>query len=657
MQGPVHTASVCPLDCPDRCSLDVEVQDGRVLSIDGSHKNPLTDGYICGKVRKFGARVHGPLRVMYPAIRVGPKGPGATWRRTSWEEAIETIATRWSKITDEHGWQAILPYWYAGSNGWMTGGGLDQRLWNRLGTTRIERTFCAANARTAAESVYSDLPSADPLDVDHAQCVILWGFNPSASGIHLVPHLRALQKRGGTLIVVDPRRIPLAKDADLHLAPLPGTDVVLALAIARVAFEEGLADEMFLAEHVPDAATYRTAVMARTLPEAAELCGVPVADIVEVARRYAQSRPALVRCGWGVERTRNGTDAIRAILSLPAVFGKFGERGSGWVLSTSGGYGIDPLRWQRVTDAPATRTVNMSHLGRLLEETTDPPIRSLYVYDCNPVATAPDQARVVKNLAREDLFTVVHEQVYTDTVDYADVLLPATTFLEHRELVRSYGGYLVQWSEPAIPPVGESKNNHAVIRLLAGALGLGEDPALDLDEITFAKQVAEIAGLPFETLQRDGVVRIPSPVQLVDRFPSRPIALCGVLGPPAYRPPPSDAQSPLILISPSSTRAISSTGYETLPEGIATVAIHPADAAARGLSSGDIVRVFNSQGEVVLLAALDETLRVGVVCIPKGLWRKATRNSYTSNALVPAHTDEAGHGACYNDARVEIVRA
>jgi anaerobic selenocysteine-containing dehydrogenase len=647
--------SVCPLDCPDRCSLTVEVADGRVLSLDGSRLNPLTDGYICGKIRKFGRRVHGERRLLHPAVRVGPKGPGARFQRVSWEEAIGLVASRWRQIAAELGWQAVLPFWYAGSNGWLTGGGLDQRLWNRLGTTQILRTFCAANARTAAESVYGDLPSADPLDVDHASCVILWGCNPSASGIHLVPHLRAMQERGGKLIVVDPRQTPLAKHADLHLAPLPGTDGVLAMAIARVAFEEGLADLPFLERWVPDAAQYRAAVFERTLSEAAALCSVPDGDIVRAARLYAQVRPAMLRCGWGVERTRNGTDSIRAILALPAIFGQFGRRGAGWALSTSGGYGVDPRRWQKVDGAPATRTVNMSRLGLLLEELDDPPIRSLYVYDCNPVATAPDQARVLRQLAREDLFVVVHEQVHTDTVDYADVILPATTFLEHRELVRSYGGYLVQWSEPAIPPVGESRSNHAVIRALAVALGVGHEPAFDVDEVELARQMADIARVPWDTLQRDLVVKLPSPVQLVDRVPSRPISLVGALGAPRYRPPPVDAELPLIVVSPSSTRAISSTGFETLPPGTATVAIHPVDAAARGISAGDEVRVYNSQGEVILLAALDEAQRPGVVTIPKGLWCEGTRNGRTSNALVPAHTDELGGGACYNDARVEIT--
>lgn len=645
--------SVCPLDCPDRCSLAVEVADGRVVSLDGTRSNPLTDGYICGKVRRFGDRVHGPLRLLHPMVRTGPKGPGATFRPVTWDEALDLVAQRFGAIAAESGWEAVLPYWYAGSNGWLTGGALDMRLWNRLGTTRILRTLCAANTGAGQRAVYGDLPSADPSDVDHAALVLLWGCNPSASGIHLVPKLRALRARGGKLVVVDPRRTPLAKQADLHLAPLPGTDVALAMAMARVAFEEGLADAAFLARHAADADAYREACAPFTPDRAAALCGVPADDVVRAARMYAEARPALVRAGWGLERTRNGTDGVRAVLSLPAVFGKFGERGSGWVLSTSAGYRVDSTRWQG--PASTSRVVNMSELGRVLEEVRDPPVRAVFVYDCNPTVTVPDQARVLRNLAREDLFTVVHEQVHTDTVDYADVVLPATTFLEHHELARSYGGYLVQWSEPAIPPVGEARSNHRVFADLARRLGV-DDPALQVSEKALAREIAGHARVDFDVLQRDKVVHLPSPVQLVDVHPSRPIALAGALGPPRYRPPPCDADRPLVVVSPSSTRAISSTGFETLPAGAATIGLHPADADARGISAGDRVRAWNSVGEVVLRAALDDTLRPGVACIPKGLWRGATLDGHTGNALIPAHLDEHGGGACYNDARVEVER-
>lgn len=618
--------------------------------IDGSDKNPLTESFICSKVAKFGRRVYGPERVLHPAIRVGPKGPGARFERVSWDEAMAVAAERLRAIRAESGGEAILPYWYGGSNGYVTGGGLDSRLWARLGTSQLLRTFCASNAGAAVESVYGSLPSADPLDVDHADCVLLWGMNPTASGIHLVPRLNALVERGGKLVVVDSRRIPLAKKAALHLAPLPGTDVVVALAMLHLAFARGWADGASLAK-APDAGALGAHVADWTPERAAKIADVPARDIEAAAEIYASSSPALVRCGWGLERTRNGVDAIRAVLSLPAVYGKFGPRGGGYAMSTSPGYRTDKSRY--VPKHPPTRAVNMSRLGRALLELQDPPIRALWVYDCNPVATAPDQQRVIRGLLREDLFVVVHEQSWTDTCDYADVVLPATTFLEHKELTRSYGGYLFQWAEPVVPPVGEARPNHQVFGELARRLDLrGDDLAVTEEEL--ARAVVDATPTApadaWEQLMTGRVAKVPSPLQLPERF-----RLVGD-APPAYRPPPVDADLPLALISPASSRGVSSTMFETLGEGEARVSLHPADAAARGLSDGDAARVWNSQGEAALRVAIDRDLRPGVCMIPKGLWRRSTLDRATGNSLVPDHVDERGLGACYNDARVEVTR-
>ncbi|MEZ4241827.1 MAG: molybdopterin-dependent oxidoreductase [Myxococcota bacterium] len=549
-------SSVCTLDCPDRCSLSVRVEDGRVAGLDGSEANPLTAGFICGKVRKFGQhRVHGPLRLHHPMIRTGPKGPGATFRRASWDEAIAAVAERFRAIAEQDGWEAVWPYWYGGSNGWLTGGGLDVRLWRRLGTSGIARTLCAENAAAGARAVYGDLPSADPLDVDDADLIVIWGFNPSASGIHWVPRVQAARARGAALVVVDPPGHAAREEADLHLAPLPGTDVALALAVAGVALERGLADEAFLARWCDGVDAYRAAAAAWPAARAAEVCGLAAADIERLAALWAERRErALLRTGWGLERTRNGSDAVRAALSLPAVFGAFGRRGAGYVTSTSPGRRVDSEGWQRVPGEPARppRVLNMSRLGRVLEETRDPPIRALYVYDCNPVATAPDQARVVRALARDDLFVVVHEQVHTDTVDYADVVLPATTFLEHLDVSYGYGANVLGWSEPVIPPVGEARSNHATIAALAAALGLGDEPALAEPERALAERIAAAAG-PGPELVARGVVPGARPVQLVDALPASPST-----SPPAEHRPCSGrprrrrpaARPPLPVVDP-----------------------------------------------------------------------------------------------------------
>lgn len=653
-------ASLCPLDCPDRCSLDVEVRDGRVHALRGDRRNPMTAGFICEKVANFGERQYSPLRLRQPAARVGPKGPGARFEPISWDEAIHRISGRFQALIAQYGPESILPCWYGGSNGYLTGGGLDQRFWNRLGTSRIERTLCAVNAGLGQKSVYGDLPSADPMDAAEAQLIVLWGVNPSASGIHLVPKINAALRRGGELIVVDPRRTPLAKKASFHLAPLPGTDVVVAMAIAALAFEQGLADTAFLAENAEDVAAYRAACAEWTPERAEAISGVPAAQIREFTRRYAAASPAFLRAGWGLERSRNGTDAVRAALALPAIFGKFGQRGGGWCLSTSSGYGMQSGRWQSVPGAPPpARSVNLSALAAALVELHGPPIRALYVYNCNPVATVPDQTALMAALSREDLFVVVHEQVHTDTCDYADILLPATTFLEHEELDRAYGGYVVLHAQPVVAPEGEARPNHAVFQALAGAMGFGEEPAFQVSPGELAQEVARQVPVEdaWEKLQSEGVVRLESRVQFRDVRPSRSIQLAGELGVPRYRPPPDEPELPLILISPAEGRAISSTLYETLPAGTGQVEISPKDAGDRGISHGDVVRIFNRHGEVRLLAGLNEAMLPGVVSIPKGLWRSATLNGLTANALIGGHLDEHGGGACYNDARVELSRA
>lgn len=639
--------AVCPLDCPDRCALDVTVDgSGRVVKLDGSERSELTAGYICAKVRGFDRRLYSPDRILHPMLRTGPKGT-RRYARASWDEALERVATRFRALDP----RAILPFHYDGSNGLITSGGMDARFWNRLGARRLARTFCAANTGAAWTSVFGDLPGSDPLDVRRSDAVVLWGVNPSASGIHLVPLVREARKAGAFLAVVDPVRTPMAREAALHLAPLPGTDVVVALAAIRTAHEEGLVDGPFVERWTRG---FRELLAAcPPAEEAAAISGVPAASIRALPRALARARRPFFRVGWGLERNRNGTDGVRAVLALRAVLGRFGEPGSGVTISTTAGYRMD----RSAAEAPhlrkePARTVNMSELGRVLEEAKDPAVAAVYVYNCNPVATAPNQARVARQLAREDLFVVAHEQVWTDTCDLADVVLPATTFLEHRELCRSYGGYALQWNEPAVAPQGEARPNHDVFAALARAMGFDE-PEFRADEAAIAAAVVK----DVERVRREGFVPLPRPRLFADAVPSRGFAdLAGPPGAPVYRPPTADAGLPLILISPASDKAISSQLFERSPERSARVALARADAARRGLREGDRVRVRNSFGEVHALLAVTDDLPAGVASMPKGLWRKATLNGWTANALAPDHVDPIGGGACYNDARVEVER-
>jgi anaerobic selenocysteine-containing dehydrogenase len=637
--------SACPLDCPDRCSLDVAVVDGRVTRIAGNRRYPWTDGYICNKVAHFGERVHGPERVLQPMVRVRP-GPGRdSFEPTTWDAAMAQVAARFAAEMQEHGPEALLPVWYGGSNGYLTGGGMDVRLWNRLGVSRCLRTLCATNAGAAVTAVYGDLPGADLDEVEHSDVVVVWGANPAVSGIHLLPPLKRLLERGGRLAVVDPRATTLTQKANLHLPVLPGTDVCLAMALIHIAVRDGLTDQAFLAAECDGWEELAQAAQAWTPARAADVCGVSAASIEQLAQLYAAGKAALIRIGWGMERSRNGSEATRAVLMLPAVFGKFGRRGAGYAMSTSAGYRTNSAGWQ---GASAARGINLSQLGRELEERQDPPIKAVYVYNCNPMATVPDQVRLERQLARPDLFVVVHEQVWTDTCDLADVVLPATTFLEHNELTRSYAGYVLQWAEPVIAPVGEARSNHHVLQDLGARLG-SPDPVSEAE--LAATILGHIPNAPtFEQLAEVRAVELPKPVQFVDVRPSRRVQLAP---PPKYLPPPVDGDLPLTLISPATGVAISSTMYEN--ERDALLEIHPDDAHSRGLVDGQLVRMWNPRAEVHLRIHVSPQLRPGVVMLPKGLWRRATRNGWTANALIPDHVDAAGLGACYNDARVEVA--
>ena len=459
--------SVCPLDCPDTCSLSVTVDDGRLTRIDGSHRNPLTDGYICAKVRRYDERVYSPLRVLYPQRRVGAKGEGR-FERISWNDAIALITDRFRAIIAEHGAEAILPYHYGGSNGLLGDNAADARFFARLGASQLLTSLCAMPTGAAYRAMYGGMPGVPPADYALARCIILWGVNPSATSIHLVPHVRAAQAAGAFVAVIDPRRTPLARTADLHLAPRPGTDVVLALAMIDALHRRGAADPT----QVSGLAAFAQAAAEWPVERAAAECDVPAADIERLVDTYAAASPAVLRCGWGLERNHNGGQAARAILALPAVAGKFGVRGGGVTMSLSRAHPVNGERLQRLDLARAPRReINMVQLGRVLTEPLDPPVQALFVYNANPVAMTPDQNRVIAGLSRDDLFTVVHEQVMTDTARFADVLLPATTIFEQTELHRSYGHYMTQYSEPVIAPLGESLTNPQVFARLGRAMG------------------------------------------------------------------------------------------------------------------------------------------------------------------------------------------
>jgi anaerobic selenocysteine-containing dehydrogenase len=665
----VERSGACPLDCPDTCSLSVTVEGGRVTKLDGSRDNPLTAGFICGKVRHFPELVYGKDRVRYPAVRVGPKGSGQ-FRRVSWDEAFETIVARFESIRAQHGGEAILPLSYGGSNGWVTHNALDMRLFYRVGASRLARTLCAAATTTAATGLYGKMGGVAYEDYPSARLIVIWGCNPSVSGIHLVPFVRRAQEAGARLVVVDPRATPLARRADLHLALRPGTDLPVALALIRELFENGRADLAFLREHARNWESLRERAAPWNLARAADVAGVPIEQLKTFTRLYADTEPALVRCGWGPERSRNGGSAIAAILALPAVAGKFGVRGGGFTMSNSAAWDVDATA-AICEPPPNTRVINMNRVGETLAPGFAPPVRGVFVYNCNPLATFPAQNKVRAGFERDDLFTVVHEQVMTDTARYADVLLPATTFLEHEEVKRGYGATLAMWSKPAIDPVGEARPNYWVFAELCRRMGVArpsepESPAEIMRAIVATSSEARRIVSELESTGQSLPPSGPRPVQFVDVFPRTadgkidlvPASLDaeaprGLYG---YLADPGSEEFPLALISPSTSSAISSTLYQRVEKQV-PLEMHSRDAACRGVTDGDAVRVFNALGEIRCTVHVNDEVREGVVALPKGLWAKHTANGQTANAVSPDTLTDIGGGACFNDARVEVCRA
>ncbi len=657
--------SACPLDCPDTCSLEVTVTDGRVEKLEGTDLNPWTGGYICSKVRRFPQHLYGDQRLRHPAVRRGEKGRG-DFERIAWDDALDLLAGRLREVRARHGGEAILPLSYGGSNGYLTQDTTDARLFRRLGASRLARTVCAAATSRAATGLYGKMPGTALEDYVHARLIVVWGCNPSATGIHLVPVIREAQKRGACLAVVDPRRTPLAKQADLHLAPRPGTDLPVALSLIRWLFESGRADLGFLDTHATGADELRRRAEPWTFARAAETAGVDAREIEALGRLYAGTDPAVVRCGWGPERNRNGGSAIAAILALPAVAGKFGRRGGGYTLSNSGAWRLDPGALAG-EDEPATRVVNMNKTGETLLRGA-PPVKLLFVYNANPLATLPEQEKVRAGLAREDLFTVVFDQVMTDTARYADLVLPATTFLEHRELRRGYGPVVLMEAAPVIAPVGEARPNTRVFGDLCRRLGLDREGEAETPEDYVAgllEQSGRAADL--RAALDDPGLAYPetgrAPVPFVDHFPPTPDGKAHLVpealdreaphGLYAYRDDPGTERAPLALISPATGRTVSST-FGQLHRKQVPLELHPDDAASRGLSSGDEVRVSNASGEVRCRLRVSRDVRPGVAYLPKGLWSHNTLNGATANALAPDSLTDLAGGACFNDARVEV---
>ncbi|HEX4493280.1 MAG TPA: molybdopterin-dependent oxidoreductase [Acidimicrobiia bacterium] len=647
--------TACPLDCPDTCSLTVTVDDGRLVAVDAGPGNPLTDGFICQKVKHHAQRVYAPERVLTPLVRTGEKGAGE-FRAASWDEALDLVVSRMRDAAQRFGAQSVVPYVYNSSAPAMQSLLVD-RFFKRFGASRVDHTICAATHGAAWFEMFGDMLSADPRDVVHSRLIVVWGANPTVSNVHFPPLVNEARRNGARLVVVDPRRTGMARRADRHLAPTPGTDVVLALAMAAHLERANLLDDAFLSQHAEGVDEYLEAARRWTPEVAAPVCGIAATEIAEAAEELAASRPAMVRAGWGLERSRNGGSACASVFALPVLTGQFGVPGAGIFASLSEAAPLttgpsDPAE----RHDPRPRHVNMNRLGAMLnDDDLDPPIAVLFVQGANPAASNPNQRAVHAGLLRDDLFTVVHDQVITDTARFADVVLPATTHFEARDLAVSYGAYVLQETPQVIDRVGESRSNNELGAALAERFDYPAE-RFDADPATvLGGAVTDAGGASGARPLRDE----GETVQFRDTFPSFAskrvqLARLTQIRVPTYQP--LDSEYPLALISPSSPKTINSMfGEFDGPEAV--VRVHPDDASPRALVDGAMVRVFNELGAVELPVRFDADLRAGVVSIPKGLWCRATKSGLTANALTPDSLSDLAGGATFNDARVEIAAA
>jgi anaerobic selenocysteine-containing dehydrogenase len=677
----LHIRGACPHDCPDTCGILTQVQDGQAVSVRGDPDNPITRGWLCAKVRPYLDHVYHPDRLMFPLRRVGAKGAGQ-WQRISWKEAIAEAADRWKTIIAESGPEAILPYSYSGTLGLVQMIVSSARLWNRLGASRLQRTICCAAAELAVQVTLGKRWSAAYSEVLNSKLILIWGHNPISTAPHFMPFLRQAQHAGCQVVVIDPHRTQTARGADWHIAPRPGSDGVLALAMAHVLVAERLHNKQWLDEHSVGWPQLRQRLADYPPPRAAAITGVSEEDIIRLARLYATRQPALIKIADGVNRNRNGGQNVRAICALPAMTGQYGVRGGGLSYSTSdyGKWNGEAINHWRDCP-PKGRSVNMNRLGMaLLGEVQNPPIRSLYVFGANPVASSPNATRIVEGMKRDDLFTVVHELFLTDTADYADIVLPATSQLEHTDLHKGYGTTLLTYNHPAIAPRGECKSNWEVMGLLADALGF-QEPWLHQSADEVIEEVLEkspaLGGITLEHLKSAGSVampvedatpfagaRFPTPSGKVELF-SQTLADKGIDPLPGRFLAEEDEggiakdgvvpvlDEALQLLTPASHHFVSSSlaNQAGLLKNAGTpfVEIHPDDAERRHIHDGEIVLVYNGRGSCRLRAVVTEATRPGVVVSPKGRWAKLDGGTNVNWTTSDALADMAGQSTFHSN--------
>jgi anaerobic selenocysteine-containing dehydrogenase len=736
MKKMVHAA--CSHDCPDACGVLITVEDGRATKIQGDPGHPVTRGFLCAKVAKYLDRVYSPDRVLYPMRRVAAKGlatkqrsfaphgqPGAAvptqavatavstqagtaqaeqvWQRISWDEALDEIAARFRAIVAEFGSEAILPYSYGGTLGALNGASMDRRFFGRLGASQLERTICSAAGEAGLISVFGVKLGTEPEQFAHSRYIIAWASNIHGNNVHLWPFIEEARHKGAKLVVIDPYKTRTAACADWYLPINPGTDSALALAMMHVIIGEGLHDGDYVAQHTLGFDELREKVKAYPPERAAQWTGISADDIRKLAREYATVRPAVIRLNYGVQRSEGGGVATRAIAMLPCITGSWKEVGGGLQMSTSGAFGLNKEALTRPDLKPDTlqrpaRSVNMVELGKALNSLADP-VKALFVYSSNPAAVCPNHNEVIRGLKRPDLFTVVHEQFFTDTTDYADIVLPATTFFEHKDLQAAYGHYFLQVSDQAIEPLGECRSNVELFRALAERMGF--------DDACFSESIDAmidgaldsanpwLKGITREKLEQERQVRLnfaetgfrrPSSGSQATgadataepflpfanggfRTPSGKAELYSEavkaqgLDPVAEFIPPQESRHgektafPLELLARKADNFLNSS-FSNQPsvqgmEETNLLEMHSSDAQARGIADGDTVKVYNERGEIFLEARVDGAVQPGVVSA-KLNWAKLTPGSRNINALTSEKLSDLGNSATFYSVLVEV---
>jgi anaerobic selenocysteine-containing dehydrogenase len=651
----VNVLGACPLDCPDACSWVVTVADGTAVGLRGNKEHPVTRGALCVKVNRYLEQVDAPDRITYPMRRVGRKGEGR-FERIGWEEALDEIADRLSGIIDRHGGEAIWPFHGTGSLGYIQGleGFAGRRFFNVLGASLHDPTICSVSGSTGLKYTLGTSGGMDPEDFAQSRLILLWGTNPLTSGHHV---WKFIQDSGAYTVAIDPVRSRTAERCDEHLAPLPGTDAALALGLMHVIVSLGAEDTEFLAAHTEGWFEFRRRIEEFTPARVAESTGLPVERIVALGERIARTRPTAIRASQGMQRHAGGGMALRTLACLPGVTGDWAIPGGGLHYSTSGHFRLDLPELVRYDLLPhPVRTLSMTRLGEGLLEIDDPPVQALFVIAANPVGSNPHQTKVIEGLSREDLFTVVLEHFPTDTVDYADIVLPATMQPEHLDVLAAYGNLYLVWNEPAVPPRGECLSTTETFRWLARRMGLTGPALYDSDE-DLARQL--LKGYDLDRLRADGFLKIdPQPVPAGKlQFVSPRAAHAGHDPLPAYTPP-ADPGDGLVLISAASHYFLNTT-FGTNPElrrraGDPRVTIHPDDAAARGIADGTPILVANDRGCFEAVAEVSDRVRPGVAATAKGRWAKLSGGA-TVNATVDERDSDFNGGAVFHDNRVRIL--